>query len=520
MAKENGYFSQKVFELYDTTGTTEDWSYNATGGFGFTFELYCGAPDYGHRGLRRARVPPALRDDGQGVGRHERAGRPRRRPGSGGYDGKGNREAYYIAAESTLDKPRHRVLEGTAAAGTRLRLTKEFKTYDPRRPPRHGRRSARVRLRRRRLGRGPLARQPVHATGRRPAQRLAEPWRPSPAPAEPPGRRPPAPASRATTARPPPATDPQSTDATRFNDHAIVVPSTGDNGSMRVRIEWSTLRQRLGRPASSRTPTATARPTRASAWSARARPTPPAAPAPPREVLDRGRPRLTPGAKYVLRVNNVSAFPSPTSSRSPTRPRPPYKPGQVESYTLTCEQNGKTLATQQVAISRGERKTLNLKRSAAIQRALRGEHGSGCARSARRAGAAACASASGASPEPAGADRRLPGLAGRRVIGERLAARFKARRKAVTWSGRGAKGDGLNFARYRMKTRNGKGTEFAPRRAAAAQRALQPPAGLLPARDLRPAAELQARAGRVRRAHRGTPLRIAFRVAAPARARR
>ena len=46
MAKQNGYFSQKGFELYDTTGTTEDWSYNATGGFGFTFEIYCGAPNY------------------------------------------------------------------------------------------------------------------------------------------------------------------------------------------------------------------------------------------------------------------------------------------------------------------------------------------------------------------------------------------------------------------------------------------------------------------------------------------
>ena len=46
MAKHNGYFSQKGFELYDTTGTTEDWSYNATGGYGFTFEIYCGAPNY------------------------------------------------------------------------------------------------------------------------------------------------------------------------------------------------------------------------------------------------------------------------------------------------------------------------------------------------------------------------------------------------------------------------------------------------------------------------------------------
>ena len=39
MAAENGYSSQYGYQLYDTTGTTEDWSYNATGGLGYTFEL-------------------------------------------------------------------------------------------------------------------------------------------------------------------------------------------------------------------------------------------------------------------------------------------------------------------------------------------------------------------------------------------------------------------------------------------------------------------------------------------------
>ena len=58
MAKQNGYFTQKGFELYDTTGTTEDWSYNATGGFGFTFEIYCGAPNYDDGRLRRPGLPP------------------------------------------------------------------------------------------------------------------------------------------------------------------------------------------------------------------------------------------------------------------------------------------------------------------------------------------------------------------------------------------------------------------------------------------------------------------------------
>ena len=36
---ENGYASQHGYQLYDTTGTTEDWSYYATGGLGFTFEI-------------------------------------------------------------------------------------------------------------------------------------------------------------------------------------------------------------------------------------------------------------------------------------------------------------------------------------------------------------------------------------------------------------------------------------------------------------------------------------------------
>ena len=41
MAAENGYTSQHGYELYDTTGTTEDWSYYATGGLGYTFEIGC-----------------------------------------------------------------------------------------------------------------------------------------------------------------------------------------------------------------------------------------------------------------------------------------------------------------------------------------------------------------------------------------------------------------------------------------------------------------------------------------------
>ena len=48
----------------------------------------------------------------------------------------------------------------------------------------------------------------------------------------------------------------------------------------------------------------------------------------------------------------------------------PFKPAQVESYTLTCERGGQVFDTQQVQIDRGQTKTLDLKAcAAAIQRA-------------------------------------------------------------------------------------------------------------------------------------------------------
>ena len=75
----------------------------------------------------------------------QRAGQPRQRSrAEAGFDGQGNREAYYLAAESAINEARHSVLEGTAPAGTRLRLTKDFKTEtyqgasSSRRPPRDG----------------------------------------------------------------------------------------------------------------------------------------------------------------------------------------------------------------------------------------------------------------------------------------------------------------------------------------------------------------------------------------------
>ena len=79
MAAQNGYANIHGWELYDTTGTTEDWSYNATGGFGYTFEI---GPDEFHPPF------PKVVDEYLGAGQ---------------YAGKGNREAYLIALENAVD---------------------------------------------------------------------------------------------------------------------------------------------------------------------------------------------------------------------------------------------------------------------------------------------------------------------------------------------------------------------------------------------------------------------------------
>jgi zinc carboxypeptidase len=97
MAAENGYSSQFGYQLYDTTGTTEDWSYYATGGLGFTFEI---GPEHFH--------PPFAEAVEE-------------------YQG-GNRAAYYLAQENTADASKHSVLTGRAPAGAVLRLRKTFET--------------------------------------------------------------------------------------------------------------------------------------------------------------------------------------------------------------------------------------------------------------------------------------------------------------------------------------------------------------------------------------------------------
>jgi hypothetical protein len=102
MTAANGYANIHGWELYDTTGTTEDWSYNATGGYGYTFEI---GPDEFHPPF------PKVVDEYLGAGK---------------YAGKGNREAYLAALENTVDTATHAVITGKAPKGATLRLRKQF----------------------------------------------------------------------------------------------------------------------------------------------------------------------------------------------------------------------------------------------------------------------------------------------------------------------------------------------------------------------------------------------------------
>lgn len=104
MTAANGYANIHGWQLYDTTGTTEDYSYNATGGFGYTFEI---GPNEFH--------PPfsEVVDEYVGAGR---------------YAGKGNREAYLVALEHAVDRRYSGLLTGRARPGTQLRLSKTFRS--------------------------------------------------------------------------------------------------------------------------------------------------------------------------------------------------------------------------------------------------------------------------------------------------------------------------------------------------------------------------------------------------------
>jgi Zinc carboxypeptidase len=108
MASHNGYSNIPGYGLYDTTGSTEDWTFWAAGSLGYTFEI--GDTDF---------HPPYE----QGVVAEYLGLAPAAGAGLGG-----NREAYYEMLESTARARDHSLITGNAPRGWTLKIHKSFMT--------------------------------------------------------------------------------------------------------------------------------------------------------------------------------------------------------------------------------------------------------------------------------------------------------------------------------------------------------------------------------------------------------
>ncbi|HYH60601.1 MAG TPA: M14 family zinc carboxypeptidase [Solirubrobacterales bacterium] len=221
MADENGYSNQKSYELYDTSGGTEDWTYYATGGFGFTFEI----------GLLAFHDIFADGVVAEYNGTSEASG-----------NGGGNRVAYMKALKSTAKNKRHSRIKGSAPAGARLILKKTFMT--PTSPVIDGNGvEGEIQLFKDKL----KTKLDVGKNGRyvwhvNPSTRpLVDPRLPD---TDVPNGQPSEPVEFSGTAGPDaiPCGDAESEDPMCFNDHPFEVPSGPgiDNGKATVTVTWPT----------------------------------------------------------------------------------------------------------------------------------------------------------------------------------------------------------------------------------------------------------------------------------------
>ena len=343
MAAQNGYVSQHGYELYDTTGTTEDWSYFATGGFGYTFEIGCdvGTPPDNCNGYFH---PPY-----QNVVAEYDGTSPLSQAASGG----GNRGAYYVAAEATADPGLHSVLQGRAPGGFLLRLHKEFQTPTSRvltADAREGDRQFFTDILDTVLEVPDNGRFEWHMNpSTRPlvAQDQGRPATGDPSPQETFS------GSAGPSAQPCQEFPPSGPDC--YNDHPFTIPSGPgiDNAKVNVRIDWPTLvsdwdlqifrdsngdglsdgeTDEVGSSAQGTTDF---------------------------ESSTFAEPILTPG-NYVVRVINFLAAEPYEGTITFSGPEP-YEAARAESYQLTCElPEGNVLGSVPLTIGRGQTQNENL----------------------------------------------------------------------------------------------------------------------------------------------------------------
>ncbi len=337
MAANNAYTSQPSYLLYDTTGGTEDWTYYATGGLGFTFEI----------GLNGFHPPYA-----ETIAEYEGTA-----PAAGAGKG-GNREAYFKALENTASSSKHSTLTGKAPAGTVLRLKKSFTTetspvIDASGTP------------------GPIRTFPdtLNTTMVTP---FSENYRwginPStrPVAAQAKGRQATgSPSAPVTFSNAPPATscpDASLVNETCYNDQPFTVPAGAgiDNAKATVEVEWNnpvtdydiTVFEDSNGDGKS------AGETKVVGTSAQGTTT--------NESTSFGEPgEVIAGKKYVVRVVNFAGGVNYTGKVTFSGP-PPFRAATKESWTLTCESpSGKVGATRTVMIDRGQSQEIDFSKACA-----------------------------------------------------------------------------------------------------------------------------------------------------------
>jgi Zinc carboxypeptidase len=319
MAAENGYSSQYGYQLYDTTGTTEDWSYNATGGLGFTYEI-------GHLGFH----PPFEVTVQEWNGTTDYA------------TGGGNRAAYYKAADNTADATKHSVLTGQAPTGSVLRLTKTFEM--------------------------PTSQEGLTFTDKLDSSILVSDkkgnftWHVNPSTrplvAKETGREPtgdPSPPQQfSSNGSTTPCAEYDNPPPGCYEDHLITVPSGPgiDNAKATFRIEFSPLSDwdmKIYRADANGN--ATGDPVAVSGHGAT-----------DGELGYEEATILDPAGSYVVRVQNYAGLDPWTGTVTFAGPDPHQAPLQ-EAYTLSCETpQGVVKAARQVFVARGERLALDLRK--------------------------------------------------------------------------------------------------------------------------------------------------------------
>jgi hypothetical protein len=109
MAKSTGYTNEFGWQLYDTTGTTEDWNYGAAGALGYTIEIGDGTNGLFHDVYQQGVVDQWTGKKGTNLlgGMHD---------------------ALLVAASYAADPRTHSILTGTGTPGATLEVKKSFTT--------------------------------------------------------------------------------------------------------------------------------------------------------------------------------------------------------------------------------------------------------------------------------------------------------------------------------------------------------------------------------------------------------